>query len=147
MPREEMELDHVGSDHFYPPSWDEESDIHHDPADALGEGTTGSGSDIGDVSSLSSIGGHPAATNERWKDAAALVTTAAKLSGTVATAPPGLSPDAFTQGMTVMHPEHGPGKIISLSGAGDRRRAVVQFAAAGQRRFVLAHSPLRPVGS
>jgi DNA helicase-2/ATP-dependent DNA helicase PcrA len=98
------------------------------------------------VASLSSIGGHPSETNERWKDAAALVTTAAKLSGTAAQAPSGISPDDFTQGMTVMHPDHGPGKIVALSGSGDRRRATVQFAAAGQRRFVLAHSPLRPAG-
>ncbi len=151
MPRDEMQLVHVGADHFYPPSWDD--DIHHDPADVLGDEPPGSGvgssggSDVGDLASLSAMGGHPAATNERWKDAAALVTTAAKLSGTVAAAPSGVAPDAFTQGMTVMHPEHGPGKIIALSGSGDRRRAVVQFAAAGQRRFVLAHSPLRPAGS
>jgi DNA helicase-2/ATP-dependent DNA helicase PcrA len=143
MPREEMQLEHVGADHFYPPSWDDE-DIHHDPAEFDVASPSTGASDIGDVTSLSAIGGHPAATNERWKDAAALVTTAAKLTGTVATSPAAISPDAFTQGMTVMHPEHGPGKIIALSGAGDRRRAIVQFAAAGQRRFVLAHSPLRP---
>ena len=38
------------------------------------------------------------------------------------------------------------GQIVALSGSGRNRRATVQFAAAGERRFVLAHSPLRPAG-
>jgi DNA helicase-2/ATP-dependent DNA helicase PcrA len=157
MPRDEMQLLHVGADHFYPSGWDLDDDVHHDPGDVhdetFGEVAAATGSDVLDsttssdidVASLSGIG-HPAESNPRWKDAAALVTTAAKLSGAVAPAASGISPDAFTQGMTVMHPEHGPGKIVALSGSGDRRRATVQFAAAGQRRFVLAHSPLRPTG-
>jgi DNA helicase-2/ATP-dependent DNA helicase PcrA len=136
MPRDEMQLLHVGSDHFHPPSWDLDDDIHAPPEDDELE--------LGDVASLSNLGDHPSISNDRWKDAAALVTTAAKLTGAAAPAPSGISPDEFTQGMTVMHPEHGPGKIVALSGEGDRRRATVQFAAAGQRRFVLAHSPLRP---
>jgi DNA helicase-2/ATP-dependent DNA helicase PcrA len=76
--------------------------------------------------------------------AAAQVTTAAKLSGAKPQAASGISPEEFVQGMTVMHPEHGPGKIISLSGSGTNRRATVQFATAGQRSFILVHSPLRP---
>jgi DNA helicase-2/ATP-dependent DNA helicase PcrA len=48
--------------------------------------------------------------------------------------------------MTVMHPEHGPGKIVALSGNGKNRRATVKFAKAGERNFVLVHSPLRPAG-
>ncbi|MAT69849.1 MAG: AAA family ATPase [Planctomycetaceae bacterium] len=78
--------------------------------------------------------------------AAAQVTTAAKLAGGDAATGPAISPDDFAQGMTVIHPEHGPGKIVALSGSGRNRRATVQFAAAGERRFVLAHSPLRPAG-
>ncbi len=155
MPREEMELLHIGSDHWYPPNWDDEADIHHDPGDQAEVASTGGSSvigsdghdsDIGDVASLSNLGGHPSETNSHWKDAAALVTTAARLTGAPAAAPSGVSPDDFSQGMTVMHPEHGPGKIVALSGSGKNRRATVQFAAAGQRRFVLAHSPLRPAG-
>ena len=54
-------------------------------------------------------------------------------------------PDAFAQGMVVRHPEYGLGKIVSLSGQGLRRTATVDFAsAAGQKRFVLAQSALRP---
>jgi DNA helicase II / ATP-dependent DNA helicase PcrA len=156
MPREEMELLHIGSDHWYPPNWDDDSaDIHHDPGEpaSAGESDASSdiisdvisdpGSDIGDISSLSGIG-HPSESNANWKNAAALVTTAAKLSGAAVARPSSISPDAFTHGMTVTHPEHGPGKIVALSGSGRNRRATVQFAAAGERRFVLAHSPLRP---
>jgi DNA helicase-2/ATP-dependent DNA helicase PcrA len=47
--------------------------------------------------------------------------------------------------MAVKHPEYGLGRVVTLSGQGDRRRATVAFAsAAGQRTFVLVHSALRP---
>lgn len=57
-----------------------------------------------------------------------------------------ISPDAFRLGMAVVHPEHGPGKVITLSGSGNGRRATVLFPLAGEKRFVLAFSPLRPAG-
>ncbi len=48
--------------------------------------------------------------------------------------------------MVVRHPEYGLGKIIALSGAGPRRVATVAFASsAGQKKFVLSQSQLRPV--
>lgn len=59
---------------------------------------------------------------------------------------PGVSPDQFFQGMVVMHPQHGVGRIIALSGSGETRKATVDFAAsAGRVKFVLSKSPLRPV--
>ena len=58
---------------------------------------------------------------------------------------PRVSPDVFQQGMTVTHPEYGPGKIVALSGSGKNRRATVQFPSAGEKKIILAHSPLRPV--
>jgi DNA helicase-2/ATP-dependent DNA helicase PcrA len=61
-------------------------------------------------------------------------------------AEPAVSPDLFIQGMAVVHPVHGLGKIVALSGAGKNRRATVRFATAGQKRFVIAHSPLRLAG-
>ena len=87
MPREEMELRprrqrplvsaQLGRREF--------ADVHH--------GTTTAGVDLDERrrhrrrASLSGIGGHPARhRTERWKDAAALVTTAAKLTGAVAAA-------------------------------------------------------------
>jgi len=72
------------------------------------------------------------------------VTTAAELAGIADTPVTRVSPEAFVQNMAVMHPEHGLGKIVALSGAGKHRRATVRFATAGEKRFILAHSPLRP---
>ncbi len=129
MPRDEMEVVNVGSDHWHPPSWDEEfgdDAVHETHADEFVESP------------------HAAPASEvPWKKSAH-VTTAAKLAGAPPIEPSGASPDEFVQGMTVMHPEHGPGKIVALSGSGKNRRATVQFATAGERRFILIHSPLRP---
>lgn len=57
---------------------------------------------------------------------------------------PRVSPDAFKQGMTVTHPEYGPGKIVALSGSGKNRRATIQFATVGEKKIILAHSTVRP---
>jgi DNA helicase-2/ATP-dependent DNA helicase PcrA len=86
---------------------------------------------------------------------AAAVTTAAALErsgaatsnssvGDGTPALPRVSPDVFKQGMTVIHPEYGPGKIVALSGMGKNRRATIQFATVGQKKIILAHSPVRP---
>lgn len=96
----------------------------------------------------------PAGDAERsaFEVVASSITTAAAIARdadrTVAAAPevPRVSPDVFKQGMAVVHPEFGPGKIVALSGNGKGRRATVQFATSGERKFVLIHSPLRPVG-
>ncbi|MFO0906384.1 MAG: 3'-5' exonuclease [Pirellulales bacterium] len=56
-----------------------------------------------------------------------------------------ISPEAFSLGMLVEHPEYGTGKIVALSREGVRRQANVVFQADGQeRRFILIHSHLRP---
>ncbi|HEV3341746.1 MAG TPA: UvrD-helicase domain-containing protein [Pirellulales bacterium] len=72
--------------------------------------------------------------------------TAAQLSAPGQT-DTGLSPELFHQGMLVLHPEYGLGKIIALSGSGLRRTATVSFASTGEKKFVLAQSPLQPVKS
>jgi DNA helicase-2/ATP-dependent DNA helicase PcrA len=69
--------------------------------------------------------------------------TAAQLAGSGETA--ASSPGVFHQGMVVLHPEYGLGKIVALSGSGVRRTATVSFASAGQRKFVLSQSALQPV--
>ncbi|MEX0939008.1 MAG: UvrD-helicase domain-containing protein [Pirellulales bacterium] len=74
------------------------------------------------------------------------LTTAGQLAGQAVAQPPRVSPDAFAQGMTVIHPEYGPGKIISLSGEGRGRKATISFPTAGQKKFVLANCSLRPAG-
>jgi DNA helicase-2/ATP-dependent DNA helicase PcrA len=59
---------------------------------------------------------------------------------------PSFSPDVFTQGMEVEHPQYGRGRIAALSGAGLARQATVDFPApTGRMRFLLRGSPLRPM--
>lgn len=74
------------------------------------------------------------------------VTTAARLAGAPTSAADyvAFEPDSFSLGMVVVHPEYGAGKIVALSGGGDRRLATVSFPAAGEKKFVLAKSKLRP---
>jgi DNA helicase II / ATP-dependent DNA helicase PcrA len=72
--------------------------------------------------------------------------TASELGAAQAPMAPAVSPDEFAHGMVVRHPQYGLGKIIALSGAGPRRVATVAFASsAGQKKFVLSQSQLRPV--
>jgi len=71
--------------------------------------------------------------------------TAAELQQTLQSDLPRVNPEVFYQGMVVRHPEYGLGKIVALSGSGDRRRASVAFAStAGEKNFVLSKSPLHP---
>jgi DNA helicase-2/ATP-dependent DNA helicase PcrA len=57
-----------------------------------------------------------------------------------------ISPNVFKHGMTVEHPEYGPGTIVALSGEGPKRNAVVRFSGDdSQRTFRLAFSDLMPV--
>ncbi|QDU90049.1 ATP-dependent DNA helicase PcrA [Pirellulimonas nuda] len=87
----------------------------------------------------------PAPAKRLPVDIAGLMTTAAALADDSAEkALPRVSPEVFRQGMVVVHPEFGPGKIVALSGSGKGRKATIRFAKAGERRFVLAHSPVRP---
>ena len=53
-------------------------------------------------------------------------------------------PNAFRIGMTVVHPEYGPGKVAALSGQGKQRTGTIRFAAVGEKRIILAYSQLRP---
>ena len=56
-----------------------------------------------------------------------------------------IDPEAFTLAMIVSHPKYGLGKIIALGGSREKRTATVQFIGpAGECKFRLAHSPLRP---
>jgi DNA helicase-2/ATP-dependent DNA helicase PcrA len=57
-----------------------------------------------------------------------------------------IDPDVFRQGMVVLHPEYGLGKIVALGGSGDERTATIDFAStAGRKKLTLAGSALRPV--
>jgi DNA helicase II / ATP-dependent DNA helicase PcrA len=55
-------------------------------------------------------------------------------------------PDVFRQGMVVLHPNYGIGKVVALGGSGSERTATIDFAsAAGRKKIALAGSELRPV--
>jgi DNA helicase-2/ATP-dependent DNA helicase PcrA len=59
---------------------------------------------------------------------------------------PEVDPDVFRQGMVVLHPEFGLGKVVALGGSGGERTAMIDFAsAAGRKKMTLAGSLLRPV--
>jgi len=60
-----------------------------------------------------------------------------------------VSPEVFCQGMAILHPELGIGRIVAVGGSGVSRSATVDFPGSPPRRevFVLAQSPLRPLPS
>ncbi|HEX8201852.1 MAG TPA: 3'-5' exonuclease, partial [Isosphaeraceae bacterium] len=72
------------------------------------------------------------------------LTTASALDGRAAAGSPG-DLDAFRPGVAVLHPRYGLGRIIAVDGAGPNRKGRVAFTVGGEKTFVLAKSPLRPV--
>ncbi len=74
------------------------------------------------------------------------LTTAAQLAGdSELEKQPPPAPEVFCQDMLVVHPDYGLGRIVSLSGAGSRRQATVNFVAgASAKKFMLLKSTLRP---
>ena len=132
MPRDEMELVQLSSsvDAWESSPWEENWDDTLDPTDEL------------DFQQQAEVRNG----ESDWSETPAQITTAAELTGAKVSAAGDVSPEVFAQGMAVIHPEHGLGKIVALSGSGKNRRATVRFATAGEKRFVLAHSPLRPAG-
>ena len=79
------------------------------------------------------------------------LTTAAALAGAGAGGSvPSAGPqdlDAFRPGVLVTHPQFGIGRVVSIDGAGPKRKGRVAFTIAGEKTFVLAQSPLRTIGS
>jgi DNA helicase-2/ATP-dependent DNA helicase PcrA len=143
MPREEMEMVELAStfDHGHASPWDEMAQEHGDDSwgdwadGAVSPTTTATTTDSGPTVSLAAASIKTAAALERDANSDPSTTEA----------PPRVPPDVFKQGMTVTHPEYGPGKIVALSGAGKNRRATIQFATVGQKKIILAHSAVRPV--
>lgn len=109
----------------------EYDDVHEIPPDEFGE----SGEFTSTTPSL------PAApSGKMWM-------TAAEMVRGPQTARPKVDPEQFHQGMAVLHPEYGLGKIVSMSGEGGKRTATVQLVTGEQKKFVLAFSELRPATS
>lgn len=44
-----------------------------------------------------------------------------------------------------MHPNYGMGRILSISRAGSKQTANVDFVSIGQKKFVLDFCPLQPI--
>jgi DNA helicase-2/ATP-dependent DNA helicase PcrA len=58
----------------------------------------------------------------------------------------GCPPETFREGMVVIHPQHGIGKILTVAGSGKKLAARVQFTGEEHARsFQLAFSPLKPL--
>ncbi|HTQ39870.1 MAG TPA: UvrD-helicase domain-containing protein [Pirellulales bacterium] len=84
----------------------------------------------------------------RLTTAAELAARSAGTAASESTSAPPVSPEVFHQGMVVRHPHYGLGKIVALSGSGLKRKATIMFASgAGEKHFLLAHSPLSPASS
>ena len=73
------------------------------------------------------------------------LTTASALAGERSATAPHDDLAAFQPGVSVMHPQYGLGRIVAIDGAGPDRKGRVAFTLGGEKTFVLAKSPLRPV--
>ncbi|MFO0954479.1 MAG: UvrD-helicase domain-containing protein [Isosphaeraceae bacterium] len=74
-----------------------------------------------------------------------LTTAAALAGGSGGASGPPADLSVFRPGMMVVHPSYGIGRLTAVEGAGPDRKARVHFTVGGERVFVLAKSPLRPV--
>ncbi len=72
------------------------------------------------------------------------LTTAAALGGGGTTSGPA-DLNVFRPGLNVMHPTYGLGRIVAIEGAGPDRKGRVAFTVGGERTFVLAKCPLKPL--
>ncbi len=142
LPRGEMEMIESSSPAVV--DWDESEHAHEAPDDELPWETTAH-----DDFLEQPVATREPSTTERPPVAGIAMrplATAAELERAESPELLPVSPDTFYQGMVVKHPEYGLGKVVALSGSGDRRSATVAFASsAGQRRFMLMHSELRPI--
>jgi DNA helicase-2/ATP-dependent DNA helicase PcrA len=150
LPRGQMELFEPRIAPAYPAEWDMFDDTDGDK-DSLHDNslpTNDTSLPTNDTSLPANDTSLPANTEaERGRLRVASVTTAASLFGE--TPPPPLSgkvdPNAFQLGGRVEHPTYGLGKVVALSGSASQRTATINFATAGQKKFIIAKSPLRPL--
>ena len=73
------------------------------------------------------------------------LTTAAELGGSASPTAGPSDLNAFRPGVAVLHPQYGIGRIVAIDGAGPDRKGRVAFTIVGEKTFILAKSPLRPV--
>jgi DNA helicase II / ATP-dependent DNA helicase PcrA len=134
LPRTEMELDWAGAEERISVPWDDgggDSDWAHDEPGGYVEEE-----EHEEVSTL---------PPRRAPPTISLTTAAAMANGGESAAR--MAPDAFRQGMLVLHAVYGLGQIVALSGSGPGRKATVDFSSTvGRKKFLLAESGLQPVG-
>lgn len=133
LPRDEMDFQaDIMPAGLAAPTWD---DVHEIPPDDLP--SFGESGEFGDKSP-SKIPFLPAK----------MLKTAAEMVKGPQSAQPTVNPEMFHQGMAVLHPSYGLGKISAMSGDGNKRSATVNFVTGEQRRFVLAFATeLRPASN
>jgi len=143
LPRSEMDV--MGVTEPAPP-WEHGEAFEESAAEVPWEGDSDADSwDVDQLESFDADTPAPAADAVSPVKLAPL-TTAAELQRANEAKPVQVSPELFVLGMVVRHPEYGLGKVLALSGNGIRRTATVAFASgAGEKRFMLASSQLRPV--
>jgi hypothetical protein len=56
-------------------------------------------------------------------------------------------PVSFSVGMTVRHPQLGPGTVVAAQGTGKWRTVTVEFKAGEPVSFVVHKCPLQPIGA
>ena len=74
------------------------------------------------------------------------LTTAAELAGAAPAGPGRRTSTPSGPASRCVHPQYGIGRIVAIDGAGPNRKGRVAFTVGGERTFILAKSPLRPVG-
>jgi DNA helicase II / ATP-dependent DNA helicase PcrA len=133
LPRTEMECFEAVAQPRTTPDWDDAIDVPS--ADEIHE-LPDDDADVVQDYAVSAKQHEKAATFAPLKTAADLLAEQSR---------PRHSPNAFTQGMMVKHPEYGYGEIVAISGAGPKRIASVKFYDLDEeRRFRLLFSPLEP---
>lgn len=162
LPREELEVVEPTNewvDDFFDGWDDEDEDVHAEDGGkeeswAVGEDSSSDGVDEihedevhDEDAEAEGAGGEVGSGRSAPKLAPSMLTTAAELAESKKAAkqkPSPIPPETFRVGMAVIHPEYGLGKIAALSGSTSQRMATVNFVTAGERKFRLQHSPLRP---
>jgi len=145
LPREELEVEDVGAN-----PWPDGESADVEPVFAPPEAEC----DAGDWSggAVPSVAEGPALLPDPSQAAGVRLAACGRLTTAADLANGGMpavaaSPDAFRQGMLVLHPDYGLGRIVALGGSGTSRHATVDFSSsAGRQSLILRDAPLRPVG-
>jgi DNA helicase-2/ATP-dependent DNA helicase PcrA len=59
--------------------------------------------------------------------------------------PPPPTASGFRRGSRVVHPEYGPGVVLTIEGSGDDEKLTVYFDRTGRKKFVARFANLSPL--